>query len=118
MLKDWFNGEEMNIYYQESGPKDNQSIVFVHGGGLGSSCFKLQFEHFDDYHCFAPDLPGHSERHEEQLVSIQQCSQDVAEVIRNVVPEKIIYTGWQKPVFAFLLLLKEVQKAWQRRFEP
>ena len=75
----------MDIYYQESGPKENQSIVFVHGGGLGSSCYKLQFEHFSDYQCIAPDLPGHGERHEEELVSIQQCSQDVAEVIKTAV---------------------------------
>jgi len=91
MYEDCVNGNKMNIYYQESGPKGNQPIVFVHGGGLGSSCFRLQFEHFNDYHCIAPDLPGHGKRHEVQLDSIQQCSQDVAEVIRSVTPEKKAY---------------------------
>jgi pimeloyl-ACP methyl ester carboxylesterase len=78
----------MNVYYQESGSKDNHPIVFVHGGGLGSSCYKLQFDHFNDYHCIAPDLPGHGERHEEQLISIEQCSQDVADVIKAITPKK------------------------------
>jgi pimeloyl-ACP methyl ester carboxylesterase len=49
----------MDLHFDESGNKDGPLLVFLHGGGLSSWMWKKQMCHFSQYHCLAPDLPGH-----------------------------------------------------------
>ena len=50
----------MNV--TESGPASAPSIVFLHAAGLGGWSWRSQVEALQaDYHCLAPDLPGHGQ---------------------------------------------------------
>jgi len=53
---------EISLHFNEAGPRDAQTIVFLHGGGPGASSwsnFKQNLPSFvDDYHCLLLDMPG------------------------------------------------------------
>ena len=56
------------MHIQEIGSKNAPSIVFLHGGGMSSWIWKKQIEHFKDYHCLVPDLPGHGKSNEPKAI--------------------------------------------------
>lgn len=49
----------ISVSYQDSGPKDAQTLLFIHGWACDSSFWQAQMDHFADrYRCLALDLPG------------------------------------------------------------
>lgn len=52
----------LTLHYNEAGPSDAETIVFLHGGGPGASSwsnFKQNLPAFvDDYRCLLVDMPG------------------------------------------------------------
>ncbi|WP_054710104.1 alpha/beta hydrolase [Bacillus sp. JCM 19041] len=60
------------IYINESGNKAGPLILFLHGGGVSSWMWKKQLAHFEkEYHCLAPDLPGHGKSSEKSFSIVQ-----------------------------------------------
>ncbi|MUG43512.1 alpha/beta fold hydrolase [Paenibacillus woosongensis] len=51
----------MSLFYIESGDTKAPLLVFLHGGGVSGWMWDKQIEHFQDYHCLVPDLPGHGQ---------------------------------------------------------
>lgn len=47
------------LYFRESGNTTNETILFLHGGGISSRMWMHELETLTKYHCLAPDLPGH-----------------------------------------------------------
>jgi len=80
------------MYIQEIGAKNGPTIVFLHGGGNSGWIWKKQVEHFKDYHCLIPDLPGHGKSNE-PLISLRDCAQKVAELIERNGHSKVIVVG-------------------------
>ena len=74
----------MPLHVAESGPASAPSIVFLHGGGVGGWSWRPQVRAFEgDYHCLAPDLPGHGQSDEPELFSIAAAARQVAELIHK-----------------------------------
>lgn len=73
----------MTLYYQEYHPEKKESIVFIHGGGIGSWMWDPQIEFFTDYHCIVPDLPAHGKSVGIPLTTVPEIARLIAEVIRK-----------------------------------
>jgi len=78
----------MSMYYEESGDKRAPAIVFIHGGGISGWMWKRQVKAFQDYHCILPDLPEHGKSIDEKPITIRDCADRVAELIRNQASEQ------------------------------
>ena len=70
-----------SMYTQEAGPLNAPTIVFLHGGGMSGWIWKVQLDHFRDFHCLVPDLPGHGHSASEPLASLKDCAGKTAELI-------------------------------------
>ena len=73
----------MALYSEERGNKDGQTIVFIHGGGVGGWMWEEQLKEFKDYHCVVPDLPEHGKSAAEGPITIEDCAQRMAELIKQ-----------------------------------
>ena len=49
----------MDLFVKETGKENEESIVFIHGGGFSGWMWNKQLDQFTDYHCLVPDLPEH-----------------------------------------------------------
>lgn len=71
------------MYFRESGNVNGQTIVFLHGGGVGGWMWDKQIESFHDFHCLVPDLPEHGKSLNEGPISISDCVDLVAHLIED-----------------------------------
>ena len=74
------------LFTREAGQPTNPAIVFLHGGGLSSRMWLLQFERLPKFYCPAPDLPEQGESLLVRPFDLEDASLRVAEVIRAHVP--------------------------------
>jgi len=72
------------LAYDEHGPADAATILFLHGGGGGSWMWQPQVERLHDYHLLVPDLPGHGDSTGIRLTSIE----DVTDRMTGLIQEK------------------------------
>jgi pimeloyl-ACP methyl ester carboxylesterase len=70
------------LTFDEHGPANTPTIVFLHGGGGGRWMWQPQVERLRDYHLLIPDLPGHGDSVGTRLTSIDDAANRVAELIR------------------------------------
>ncbi len=73
----------MDLAFEEHGPRNAPTILFLHGGGGGRWMWKPQVEGFPDYHLLIPDLPGHGDSSSIRLTSIEDAAERVAVLIRE-----------------------------------
>ncbi len=67
------------IYTFESGNDSQPAILFLHGGGLSSASWQPVIERLPEFHCLAPDLPGHG--HSKELPFHMADAESAAEEI-------------------------------------
>jgi pimeloyl-ACP methyl ester carboxylesterase len=79
------------LYYSESGPTNAHTIVFLHGGGVSGWSWLPQVKRLPDYHCIVPDLPGHGKSPTNDPISINAMAEEVAELIKNIVPTSRVH---------------------------
>jgi pimeloyl-ACP methyl ester carboxylesterase len=60
-----------------------ESVLFLHGGGVGGWSWALQMEHLPEYHCIAPDLPGHGLRAATSAFTMRGAVEDASELIQS-----------------------------------
>ena len=70
------------LYTRESGEAGGEAILFLHGGGLSSKSWLPVLERLPEFHCLAPDLPGHGESHDMPF-SVQSSAEEAEEIIRR-----------------------------------
>ncbi|WP_078392934.1 alpha/beta fold hydrolase [Shouchella patagoniensis] len=71
------------IYINESGNTDGPLILFLHGGGVSSWMWKNQLAYFEEeYHCLAPDLPGHGKSSDKSF-SIVETAKRLLSLIKE-----------------------------------
>ncbi|MGA2504352.1 MAG: alpha/beta hydrolase [Anaerolineales bacterium] len=75
--------ESSRMDLQASGPEEAPSIVFLHGGGMGSWMRNPVMGYLADYHCIAPDQPEHGGSRAIGKFSIALAAGKVAELIHN-----------------------------------
>ena len=51
----------MKLYVRETGSPTNPAIVFLHASPLSGRMWLPQLERLTEFHCLAPDLPGHGQ---------------------------------------------------------
>jgi pimeloyl-ACP methyl ester carboxylesterase len=73
----------MSIYFNETGNKHGEIIVFIHGGGISSWMWDKQLEHFKDYYCIVLDLPEHGKSMNEGQLSIKTSANLIAGLIEK-----------------------------------
>jgi len=74
----------MALFLREAGPADAPCIVFLHGLWLSSSMWQPQIERLSNaYHCLAPDLPEHGKSTGIGLLTLENTSRVVADLIRE-----------------------------------
>jgi pimeloyl-ACP methyl ester carboxylesterase len=77
----------MPLYLREAGPADAPCIVFLHGLWLSSAMWQPQIERLSNaYHCLAPDLPEHGKSTDIGLLTLENTSRVIANLIREQTP--------------------------------
>jgi pimeloyl-ACP methyl ester carboxylesterase len=75
--------DSSGIFFEEHGPKQAATILFLHGGGVGSWMWQPQLARLSDYHLLIPDLPGHGNSAHLHLESIEDIATRMAELIHE-----------------------------------
>jgi pimeloyl-ACP methyl ester carboxylesterase len=73
----------MNLYLKETGQKNLETIIFLHGGGLAGWMWNKQLEAFSDYHCLVLDLPEHGRSIEIKPFTMKGAAEMIVDIIRN-----------------------------------
>lgn len=73
----------MELFFEQSGDKEAQTIVFIHGGGMDSSVWMNNINFFNDFNCIAIDLPEHGNSADIKPFSINGSVRLIADIIRN-----------------------------------
>lgn len=73
----------MEMHVEQRGNKDAETIVFIHGGGVGGWMWEEQLKAFADYDCLVPDLPEHGESAAISPLTLEDCAERIAQLIRD-----------------------------------
>jgi len=66
----------------ESSPSENGSVIFLHGSGANSQMWSKHFESIGgNWHCIAPDFPGHGKSRDIEWTTLEDVADSVALVI-------------------------------------
>jgi pimeloyl-ACP methyl ester carboxylesterase len=80
------------LYVHSSGEASLPTIVFLHGGGLSGRMWQPQLEGLgNDFHCLAPDLPGHANSAAIKPFSLQTAGAEAGRLIQESVRGKRAY---------------------------
>lgn len=75
----------MRLHVREAGPPSAHAVVFLHGSPLSGRMWEPQLERLSDFHCLAPDLPGHGESAQFPVV-LPEIVRDLAALVREKAP--------------------------------
>lgn len=86
---------DIEFAYISEGPKDAETILFIHGFPLNKSMWTHQFEFFmRDFRMIAPDMRGHGETDEgDKPFSISLFGDDLIRFMDGLQLEKVILCG-------------------------
>lgn len=103
-------GTTMALYLREAGPANAPCLVFLHGLWVSSAMWQPQIERLShDYHCLAPDLPEHGKSTDIGLLTLENTSRVVANLIREQTPHgRAHIVGLSLGGLAALGLLRDV----------
>ena len=73
----------MDLYFKETGNCDNETIIFLHGGGISGWMWDKQLEALKDYHCLVPDLPEHGRNIEMKPFTIKGSAKMIINLIKE-----------------------------------
>lgn len=71
----------MNLFYDETGMENDQTIIFLHAEGFSGWMWDEQREYFKDYHCIIPDLPEHGRSNGVKPFTVQSAAEMVMDII-------------------------------------
>ena len=72
-----------NLFILESGMENKTSIVFLHGVCASSNMWLHHMKALKNFHCVAPDFPGHGKSNQYQWTTIDQVTEWIAEIIKT-----------------------------------
>jgi pimeloyl-ACP methyl ester carboxylesterase len=76
------------LHVYESGAPGALAVVFLHGAGVSGRMWKAHMTRLKDYHCLAPDLPGHGLSNHIAWHSEAATADLVAQLIETRVPAR------------------------------
>jgi pimeloyl-ACP methyl ester carboxylesterase len=71
------------LHVYQSGNPDAPSILFLHGSPLSGRMWLPNFALLHDFHCLAPDLPGHGQSSQAGVWKIDRLIDELAKIIRT-----------------------------------
>lgn len=71
------------LFYRESGRGNDRTLLLVHGGGVSGRLWEHALGAFGEYHCLAPDLPGHGGSAHIQPFAVDNAVAGLAALIRE-----------------------------------
>jgi len=74
------------IVREDSGPKEAQAIVFIHGAGVSGWMWKKQVEAFRDLRSIVVDLPDHGLALAREFRSIEETADEIARFVAERIP--------------------------------
>lgn len=78
-----FGDDFMDLFVKETGKENEESVVFITGGGLSGWMWDKQLEGFTDYHCLVPDLPEHGKSKHVTPLTIETAAEQIIELIKE-----------------------------------
>ncbi len=75
-----------HLYFRENDSKGADAIVFIHGGGISGRMWQADLQALSEYHCLAPDLPGHGQSADIRPFALENSVAGLADLIRMNVP--------------------------------
>lgn len=73
----------MDLFVKETGKENEESIVFIHGGGVSGWMWDKQLKEFTDYHCLVSDLPEHGKSNDIAPFTMESAAEQVIEIIKD-----------------------------------
>jgi pimeloyl-ACP methyl ester carboxylesterase len=73
----------MDLYMKETGSKNLETIIFLHGSTMAGWMWDGQIKEFGDYHCIVPDLPEHGKSINVKPFTINKSAEMISEIIHN-----------------------------------
>lgn len=81
------------MYFEESGDKNGRLVIFLHGVGSSSRMWSNHFEELKDYHCVAPDLPGHGRSNQISWTTLEDVSEQLFNGLKKYKHERLDLVG-------------------------
>lgn len=89
------NSEGYNIFYKDSGPLDQNPIVFLHAWGSNHSDFSYTFENLDGFRKIVYDHRGFGESDKpNRNMSLRTLAQDLKELIEYLNLKNVTLVGY------------------------
>ena len=74
------------LYVNETGTFGSPVILFLHGSPLSGRMWQPQLEHLRDFHCLAPDLPGHGQSAAIKPPEMRDLVKELADLVIRTSP--------------------------------
>jgi pimeloyl-ACP methyl ester carboxylesterase len=71
------------LQIHQAGNPDKPAIVFLHGSPLSGKMWLPNFATLQDFHCLAPDLPGHGQSSQTGVWEMNRLVDELAEIIKT-----------------------------------
>lgn len=71
------------LHVDESGPRDAETVVFLHGGNVSGWMWGPQRDRLHDFHHLVPDMPGFGLSNQVPWRSMSETADRVASIIRD-----------------------------------
>lgn len=81
------------MYFEESGNKNGKLIIFLHGVGSSGKMWADHFENMQDFHCVAPDLPGHGRSNHFPWTNLDDVVRQIYDLARKFQCESVNLVG-------------------------
>ena len=76
------------LYVYESGSPGSPAVVLLHGAGVSGRMWAAHMARLPDYHCLAPDLPGHGQSNQLAWKSEADTADQIVELIETRIPAR------------------------------
>jgi len=105
------------LYFRENESKGEDAIVFVSNGGLSGRLWYAAVQALTEYHCLAPDLPGHGKSAGITPFSLENSVEGLVELIRTNVPSgRVSMVGFSAGVAVSIELINRHPELVERAF--
>ena len=83
----------MKLFFDETGTGKEQTILFLHAGGISGWMWDEQVKYFKNYHCIIPDLPEHGRSADVKPFTIHRSAEMVGKIIEDCAEERVNLVG-------------------------
>ena len=83
----------MKLVFDETGTENEDTIVFLHAGGISGWMWDKQVKYFKNYHCIIPDMPEHGRSACVKPFTIQKAAEMISKLIGDCTDQRVNLVG-------------------------